>query len=180
MSSALLVIDMQQGSFTEATPRHDTDGVVHRINQLAAQFRAAQQPVVWIQHDGSSAGEYVPGTDQWALLPGLKVREGDVHIGKTANDVFYQSQLKPELDARGIRTVYVTGCATDFCVEASVQSALAKDYEVRVVADGHTTGERPNLSAEQVIAHYNWVWQNMLPTKGQVAVVEASAVALEG
>ncbi len=36
---ALLVIDMQKGSFTALTPRHDTDGVVQRINLMAEAFR---------------------------------------------------------------------------------------------------------------------------------------------
>ena len=49
MSAALLVIDMQQGSSTEATPRHDTEGVVQRINAMAVRFRNAGLPVVWIQ-----------------------------------------------------------------------------------------------------------------------------------
>lgn len=64
----------------------------------------------------------------------------------------------------GVKELYITGCATDFCVEATVQSALAKHYDVTVVADGHTTAERPYLSAEKVNEHYNWVWQHMIPT----------------
>lgn len=36
--------------------------------------------------------------------------------------------------------------------------------------DGHTTEERPHLKAVQVIEHYNWVWKNMIPTKGTVNV----------
>ncbi len=64
----------------------------------------------------------------------------------------------------------ITGCATDFCVAATVQSALTKDYTITVVEEGHTTGERPHLTAKQVIDHYNWVWQHMTPTRGRVYV----------
>lgn len=66
--------------------------------------------------------------------------------------------------------MFITGCATDFCVESTIQSALTKDYNITVVEDGHTTGERPHLIPQQVIEHYNWVWQNMLPTNGQIKV----------
>lgn len=69
-----------------------------------------------------------------------------------------------------IDELLITGCATDFCVESTIQSALSKDYNITVVADGHTTGDRPHLKAEQVIEHYNWVWQNMIPTKGKIEV----------
>ena len=95
---ALLVIDMQKGSFTERTPRFNTQEVVEKINALAAVVR------------------------------------------------------------------------TDFCVAATVQSALTRDYTITVVEEGHTTGERPHLTAKQVIDHYNWVWQHMTPTRGQVHV----------
>ena len=44
---------MQKGSFTEDPPRYDADGVVGRINQLAAVFRGKRWPVVYIQHDGT-------------------------------------------------------------------------------------------------------------------------------
>ncbi|MBL4625059.1 MAG: isochorismatase family protein [Flavobacteriales bacterium] len=69
-----------------------------------------------------------------------------------------------------ITELVITGCATDYCVESTVQSGLAKDYNITVVSDGHTTGERPHLTAEKVIEHYNWVWQNMIPTKGKIEV----------
>ena len=71
---ALLVIDMQKGSFTEATPRFDTDGVVSRINGLAQRLRAENQPVIFIQHDGTTNNEYIPKTTEWELLDGLETR----------------------------------------------------------------------------------------------------------
>lgn len=167
---ALLIIDMQKGSFTEQTPRFDTDGVVTRINALAANFRAAELPVIYIQHDGTSNNEYIPNTTEWELLDALKTLPSDILIAKYANDVFYNSALQSTLNALEVTEVMVTGCATDFCVESTIQSALAKDFNITVVSDGHTTGERPHLTAEKVIEHYNWVWQNMLPTKGKIEV----------
>lgn len=167
---ALLIIDMQKGSFTPDTPRFDTDGVVNRINGLAQIFRKSKFPVIVIQHDGSSANEYVPNTREWELLDNIEVEPADIFIDKYANDVFYKSTLDSNLKDLKVDELYITGCATDFCVESTVQSALAKDYNVIVVGDGHTTGNRPHLKAEQVIEHYNWVWQNMIPTKGLVKV----------
>ena len=70
----------------------------------------------------------------------------------------------------GVSHLFITGCATDFCVESTIQSALVKDYTITVIGDAHTTGNRPHLPAEKVIEHYNWVWQNMIPTKGNISV----------
>ncbi len=52
MTDALMVIDMQQGSFGPATPRSGGAGVVGRLNLLADEIRAANGSVVFIQHDG--------------------------------------------------------------------------------------------------------------------------------
>ena len=60
MSSALIVIDMQLGSFTPRSTRHDTAGVVSRINALARKARAAQGPVIFVQHDGPPGDPHHP------------------------------------------------------------------------------------------------------------------------
>ena len=168
---ALLVIDMQKGSFTEATPRHNTKGVVQIINSLASAFRAKSWPVLFIQHDGRAMNEFVPFTTEWELLDNLQIDTGDIRIDKYANDVFYRSELGQKLDLLAVNELVITGCATDFCVESTIQSAISKDYNITVIEDGHTTGNRPNLKASQVIDHYNWVWKNMIPTKGEIEVL---------
>jgi nicotinamidase-related amidase len=166
----LLIIDMQKGSFTSNTPRFDTDGVVERMNELSDLFRKSELPVIYIQHDGTGTREFVKNTSEWELLDALNVESTDILIDKYANDVFYKSILQSKLKELKTTDLVITGCATDFCVESTVQSALANDYEITVVSDGHTTGERPHLTAEKVIEHYNWVWQNMIPTKGKIEV----------
>ncbi|MNF54025.1 hypothetical protein D3C84_354360 [compost metagenome] len=30
-----------------------------------------------------------------------------------------------------------------------------------MLQDGHTTADRPHLSAEQIIEHHNWMWQHL-------------------
>ncbi len=172
--AVLLVIDMQKGSFTSATPRYDTEGVVDRINTIAACLRTAGRPVFYIQHDGSQQNDFLPGSFDWEILDGLTVREEDLRIAKTANDCFYQSSLAQRLKKTGSTHLLITGCATDFCVTATVQSALAKDYELTAISDAHTTADRAHLPAEKIIEHYNWIWQNMLPTKGSLRVISTS------
>ena len=175
-TEALLVIDMQQGSFTSQTPRFDTEGVVRRINALAQLFRDSDLPVIFIQHDGTKMKEFIPQTTEWKLLDSLVVKWTDIFIDKTANDAFYNTALQTQLQAANVDTLYITGCATDFCVESTIQSALTKDYHIVVMKDGHTTGERPTMTGEKVIEHYNWVWQNMVPTGGTIEVQNFTAI----
>ena len=166
----LLIIDMQKGSFTSETPRFDSDGVVKRMNELSELFHKAKLPVIYIQHDGTGTGEFEKNTLEWELLDTLNIKPADILIDKYANDVFYNSELQSKLTELNATELLITGCATDFCVESTVQSALTKDYNITVVSDGHTTGERPHLNAKKVIEHYNWVWKNMIPTRGEIKV----------
>lgn len=176
---ALLVIDMQKGSFTQNTPRYDTKGTVHRINELTQLFRVHNFPILFIQHDGTQTNEFIPNTNEWELLDDLVIEPNDILINKYANDVFYNSQLQSKLIALNTDELYIVGCATDFCIEATIQSALTKDYNIIVVENGHTTGDRPHLNAKKIIEHYNWVWKNMIPTKGKVEVKDLIAIKKE-
>src|SRR5659263_124855 len=96
-TKALLIIDMQAGSFTPATPRYNSAGVIERINQLAEFFRTNGDQVIFIRHDGTKEGEYIPGTNDWQVLTALNQLPGDMYIEKTINDSFYQSDLQVTL-----------------------------------------------------------------------------------
>ena len=167
---ALLIIDMQKGLFTPATPRFDAVGVVKRINALAVMMRERSMPVIYIQHDGLRDGDFVPQSQEWQLLDELKVEPTDILLNKTANDAFYRTELETILRNLNVGELLITGCATDFCVESTLQSALVKDFKVIAVADGHTTADRPHLKAEQVIAHHNYIWADLIATQGYVKV----------
>jgi len=162
---ALLIIDMQVGSFKPATPRFDADIVVQRINALSNHFRQNGDKVIFVQHDGTKEDSFVPGTLDWNILPTLVRRTEDIFITKTANDSFYNTNLETILKNHDITDLFITGCATDFCVDATVHSALSRDYNIVVIRDCHTTADRPHLSAEKIIEHHNWLWENMTPTR---------------
>lgn len=168
---ALLIIDMQRGSFKPETPRHDANGVVNRINLLSDYFRLNRNPVIFIQHDGSKLNEYMPGTSEWRILSSLNQKPEDKIVSKTANDSFYNSELDAILKEKNIKELVITGCATDFCVDATIRSALSRDYKVTIIEDCHTTANRPHITAEKVIEHHNWIWANMIPTKGKTVVI---------
>ncbi len=166
---ALLIIDMQVGSFASA-PRYDAEGVIQRINGLADHFRQTGKPVIFIQHDGSKENYLFSGSDDWKILPGLVQKEHDVYIEKTANDSFYKTNLDDYLRMNHIDRLYITGCATDFCVNATVHSGLVKDYNIVIVKGCHTTADRPNQTAENLIDFHNWLWGNLTPTLGSITI----------
>ena len=169
---ALLIIDMQNTSFTAATPRFDADAVIQRINKLSHKFRINRDKVIFIQHDGTREDFCKPDTFEWEILSSLERVPEDVVVSKTANDSFYRTVLLDELIKSGINDIVITGCATDFCVDSTIKSALVKDFNIVVIKDGHTTADRPNLKAELVIQHYNWLWSQLTPTLGRINVLD--------
>jgi nicotinamidase-related amidase len=177
--TGLVVIDMQAGCFAEATPRHDAEGVVARINWLARAVRRAGGVVVFVQHDGPPGDPFEPGKDGWRLLPELDRLETDPVVHKRACDAFYETDLARVLEERGATALLMTGCATDFCVDTTIRAAASRDYEVTVVEDGHTTADRPHVDAVSVIRHHNWVWENLIHPKMRVRVRAASDLVAE-
>lgn len=168
---ALLIIDMQHGSFTPYSRSHDTMGVIERINSLSDYFRTNKDKVIFVQHDGTKENCFLPNTHEWELLPELNKSAGDIIVSKTANDSFYATGLAAMLEKEGISELIITGSATDFCVDATVKSALTKDYDVTVIADAHTASDRPFMTAETVINHYNWLWDDFTATKTKIKVI---------
>lgn len=176
MRDALIVIDMQQGSFTDASPRHDAAGLVRRLNHLAASVRAAGGTVVFVQHDGPEGDPHHPDAPGWHLLPDLEVRDGDAVVRKTACDAFLGSTLEAVLAERAAGRLIVTGCATDYCVDTTVRSALARGIPTVVPADGHTTADRPHLPASKIIEHHNAVWADFIAPGGPAVVCSCAEV----
>jgi len=169
---ALLIIDMQKVAFTPKTPRYEAEKVVSRINQLSELFRSKGLPVIFIQHDGIRENYCLPGSKEWEILDELVRRPNDEVISKQVNDSFYQTRLHQFLQMNNITELVITGCATDFCVDVTVKSALTHDYNLTIIADAHTTADRPYLTAPQIISHYNWIWSELTPTEGKVRVVK--------
>lgn len=170
MRRALIVVDMQRGSFTEATPRHDAEGLVLRLNALADRVRAHGGVVVFVLHEGPVGDPHHPSNPGFQLLPELQVAPGDLTLRKVSCDAFLGTSLEAELAARAVGQVIVTGCATDYCVDTTVRSALARGYATVAPKDGHTTADRPHLPAEKIIEHHNAIWADFLSPVGGARV----------
>jgi nicotinamidase-related amidase len=94
------------------------------------------------------------------------VAPSDNIITKASCDAFLDSDLAGALATLEIGELIVTGCATDFCVDTTIRSSLARGYRTIVPEDGHTTGDRPYLSAQKIIEHHNAIWANFISPVG--------------
>lgn len=177
MRQALIIIDMQLGSFTQTIPRHDAADLVRRLNALAGTVRSSNGAVLFIQHDGSPGDPHHPNLPGWKLLPDLRVHADDIIVRKTACDAFLHTSLEAQLQSQGVGQVIITGCATDYCVDTTVRSALARGYKTIVPIDGHTTADRPHLSAVKIIEHHNAIWSDFIAPGGPAVVCPCADIA---
>ncbi|CAN5515461.1 cysteine hydrolase family protein [soil metagenome] len=160
MTTALLVIDVQQALCTGDNAAFDVDGVVQRINEVSRKARAAGAPVVVIQHE-TRGGDMDHGTDGWKLPSALQVEAGDVFMRKTASDAFLRTELQDILQSRGVTRLVICGLHSEFCIDSTTRRAMALGYPVVLVSDGHSTLDNGVLKAAQITAHHNKALSSM-------------------
>jgi len=175
MKSALIITDMQQGLFS--APKHDAAGLVTRLNQLARRIRAASGIVIFIQHEGLAGDAFEPQSPGWQLLSDLVVEPNDVIVSKKSCDAFLNTKLADLLRTNGVDRLVITGCATDYCVDTTIRSALARGYATVVPADGHTVSDRPHMSAEKIIAHHNAIWADFIAPRGPAVISRCADIS---
>src|SRR3954468_21857298 len=155
--TALLVIDVQNGV---VAGNHDRDAVVSRIGALVDRARAADVPVVWVQH---SSDDLPRESDGWQYVPELVRRDDEPLVHKTYGDSFEDTDLEEALAAAGGGHLVVTGAQSDACIRSTIHGAFTRGYDVTLVGDAHTTEDLSTWGApppDQVIAHTNLYWQH--------------------
>ncbi len=156
-ATALLVIDVQNDVMAEAW---NPAPVIANIVDLVDRARAAGTPLVWVQHND----EGLPlGSREWEYVPELVRAEGEPVVHKTFGDAFEGTDLEEVLAGSGVGRLVVAGAETDMCIRSTIHGALARGYDVTLVGDAHTAGDKSEWGAppvEQVIAHTNLYWQH--------------------
>ena len=170
--NTLLVVDMQNAWLNRETPRLNKAGVIARINHAAQSTRAQGGQVIFVQHCDDSC---VENSDEWQIEAGLIVVEADGKLNKTACDSFADTSLLAQLQACDTGTLIICGLATEFCLDTTIRAAPSHGFDVVVLGDAHTTGDRPHMKAPAIIEHHNWVWANMSVPGGHTLKVQTTA-----
>jgi len=135
-TTALVLIDLQQGILPYAKAPRDAAAVLAKAAPLADAFRAAKALVVLAKVGFSADGGDVlrtqvdapnppgPPAPDWLDQPaGLPSRPGDLHILKRQWGAFHGTELDLQLRRRGIRTIVLAGIATSIGVESTARNA---------------------------------------------------------
>jgi ureidoacrylate peracid hydrolase len=160
-SSALLLVDMQNGFCHQegsVATRFDVSGyraAIPGVRRLIEAARRAGVDVVWSRQehredDDGRLGHRIPnhttklgyvpclaGTWDAEILDELQplVKDTDLLVVKHRSSCFYETPLHDHLRKRSIDTLIIAGVATNYCVEATIRDAYARDYDLVVVRD---------------------------------------------
>lgn len=110
---------------------HTGDEVLARCRQLAAAFRAKDQPVVLVRVERPGVAEQPPGSE---LADGL-AEPGDVVVVKRTIGAFHGTDLHARLQAAGATTVVLGGLVTTMGVESTARAASDHGYDLEFVHD---------------------------------------------
>ena len=164
-TTAHLVIDMQNGFMRPGAMLEvpDARAVVPQINAISGALRAAGGMVAFTRfawrpdearlwdafyrrflHPDRAARQqeaFAPDAPDLQLWDGLDVAEGDVVVDKTRYSAFITGtcDLHDILQARGIRTLIISGTMTNCCCESSARDAMQYGYDVVFVSDANAT-----------------------------------------
>ena len=170
-NTALLVIDVQKGVVAET---HQRDEVVGNIRDVVDKARAANVPVIWVQH---SSDNLPVGSEEWQYVEELQQNGSEPIVHKRYGDSFEDTDLESELAARRVGRLVVTGAQTDECVRSTLHGAIARGYDTILVGDAHTTEDLSEWGApspDMVISHTNMYWSGH-SAPGRTAAVVATA-----
>jgi nicotinamidase-related amidase len=173
--TALVVVDVQNGVVDDA---HERDAIVGRIHDLVDRARADGAPVVWVQH--SDPDGLAKGSDEWQYVPELVRLDTEPLVHKTHGDSFEGTNLEEVLAAARVGRLVVAGAETDACIRSTIHGAFTRGYDVTLVGDAHTAGDKTSWGAppvDQVIAHTNLYWQFQTAPGRTAAVTEAKDVS---
>lgn len=147
-TTALVVIDLQEGILPFAGGPHSASDVVTRAARLAEHFRAQGSPVVMVRVgwsddyaealkqpvDAQAAAKALPA-NWWDYPTALGKHASDIEITKRQWGAFYGTDLELQLRRRGVDTIVLCGISTNIGVESTARNAWELGFNLVIAED---------------------------------------------
>jgi nicotinamidase-related amidase len=147
-TTALVVIDLQNGIASMPVEPHAGDSVVANTRLIADKLRSLNSTVILVRVKNSDDRKDVlativdqprpamqPPADWSDIVLGLAQQPSDLVINKKNWGAFYGTDLDLQLRRRGIHTIILTGISTNMGVESTARNAHEHGYNVVFVED---------------------------------------------
>lgn len=142
--SAVVIIDAQNEYLNGKLPLPGVEAALDNIAILLKAARAANAPIIHVQHKGRAGGLFDPGADAFKLAPQAALQSGEAIVEKPLPNSFAQTNLQDVLTKTGRKSLIVAGFMTHMCVSSTVRAALDLGYRTTVVADAAGTRDLPD------------------------------------
>ncbi|MDA2623294.1 cysteine hydrolase family protein [Bacillus cereus] len=153
--TALLIIDVQVGSFEEKKVLYKERELLRIIQLLILKARSASAPIFYMKFNGKHGSQLRQGTHGWEIHKSIAPLAQDIVLEKNHPDSFHKTNLQQELEMRNIKRIVIAGIQSEICIDATCRRAYSLGYDVILVGDGHSTYDSVILSASQIIRHHN-------------------------
>ena len=179
MTTALLIIDVQQALCSGEYAAFEASRVIDRINLVSDRCRNAGIPVIFIQHE-SDNGPLQFESEGWQLASGLHIAPSDIRVRKRTPDSYLNTDLLSILTSHGVSELIVCGLQSEFCVDTTTRRSLALGFPVTLIADGHSTVNNSVLTAAQISAHHSETLANISSFGPRVLIKRAEEILNTG
>jgi ureidoacrylate peracid hydrolase len=192
-ATALVVVDLQNCFMMDGVAHAlvpQARAIVPNVNKLAHSLRALGGLVVWVRNvvapDWVLAFEKLshpaqvkkraealqPGSIGYQLWSELDARSEDLMIDKRRYSAFIQdgSNLEAELRARQIKTVLITGTATNVCCESTARDAVMRNFETVMISDGNAA--MTDYEHNATLVNFYLSFGDVMTTDQAVAILE--------
>jgi nicotinamidase-related amidase len=142
--AAVLVVDMVNDFLTGVFANERAQAIVPRLAGLLERAREAGVPVIYC-NDSHLKGvdtelqlhpdHAIRGTWGAELTPALAATPTDYVVTKRRYSAFFATDLHALLGELGVSTLFLTGVATDACVQHTAADAFFRGYQLRIVSD---------------------------------------------
>ncbi|CCG87514.1 hydrolase [Erwinia piriflorinigrans] len=180
-TTALVLIDLQEGILPYAQGPHSAGDVIARSAKLAEKFRSTQSAVVLVrvgwsadftdalrQPVDAAHGSAALPENWWNFPAALGVQPDDIHVTKRQWGAFYGTDLELQLRRRGIDTLVLGGIATNIGVESTARNAWELGFNLIIAEDICSTA-----SLEQHEASMNWIFPRIARVRHSNEVMAA-------
>ena len=155
-STALIVVDVQQGLTDPGTGERNNPHAESNIARLLAAWRNSGRPVRHVLHDSTEPNSLLrPGLPGNAIQAAAAPEPSEPVYRKHVNSAFIGTSLENDLRQDGVDTLVIVGLTTNHCVSTTVRMAGNLGFTTFVVSDATAAFNRARLdgslrSAEDV------------------------------
>ena len=154
----LIVIDMQKALLVDEL--YAKNKLIKNIKNLIDVARENYVEVIYVKHDGGMESGMTRGDVGFGIIDELKPMNGEKVFVKELNSAFSSYSFKRYLRSKNERDLIIVGLQTEFCIDATIKSAVVEGYDVYIPDCCHSTFDNEYLKAKKICKYYNeWIWQ---------------------